>query len=77
MIGGHIDQLFVDPACQRLRVGSQLLRAAIHAHPGRLTLDVVEENLGARAFYEEHGFSACDRWMNEEEGVVDLLYVRE
>ena len=44
---------------------------------GRITLDVFEENRSARAFYEKHGFQARDRWMNEEEGAIDLLYVRE
>ena len=53
-----------------------LLGQAIKCVPGRITLDVFEENLGARAFYEKHGFLARDRWMNKE-GAIDLLYVRE
>ena len=42
-----------------------------------MTLDVFEENASARAFYEKHGFQGRGRWMNEEEGAIDLLYVRE
>jgi ribosomal protein S18 acetylase RimI-like enzyme len=77
LIDRHLDQLFVDPAYQGRGVGSMLLVSALKAAPGRITLDVFEENSSARAFYEKHGFQARDRWMNEEEGAVDLLYVRE
>jgi ribosomal protein S18 acetylase RimI-like enzyme len=73
----HIDQLYVDPAHQRRGIGSLLLEQAIKGVPGRITLDVFEDNLGACAFYEKHGFLAHDRWMNEQEGAIDLLYVRE
>jgi ribosomal protein S18 acetylase RimI-like enzyme len=75
--GQHIDQLYVDPSQQRSGIGSLLLEQAIEKLPGRITLDVFEENTGARAFYEKHGFSERDRWMNTEEGAIDLLYVRE
>ena len=73
----HVDQLYVDPSLQRAGIGSALLRAALDAAPGRITLDVFEENVSARAFYEKHGFQARDRWLNEEEGAIDLLYVRD
>jgi ribosomal protein S18 acetylase RimI-like enzyme len=77
MIGGHVDQLYVDPSHQRSGTGSVLLAEALKAVPGRITLDVFEENASARAFYEKHGFQARDRWMNEAEGAIDLLYIRE
>ncbi len=77
LVDRHVDQLYVDPARQHLGVGSNLLDSVIKNLPGRLTLDVFEENKSARAFYEKHGFEARDRWMNEEEGAIDLLYVRE
>ena len=73
----HVDQLYVDPSRQRMGVGSALLGEAVAAAPGRITLDVFEENISARAFYEKHGFQPRDRWMNEQEGAIDLLYVRE
>jgi ribosomal protein S18 acetylase RimI-like enzyme len=75
--GRHIDQLYVDPSQQRTGVGSALLGQALNSVSGRITLDVFEDNLGARAFYEKHGFLARDRWMNTEEGAIDLLYVRD
>lgn len=77
LTGQHIDQLYVDPGHQRGGIGSALLEQAIEKVPGRITLDVFEDNLGARAFYDKHGFEVSDRWMNTEEGAIDLLYVRE
>jgi ribosomal protein S18 acetylase RimI-like enzyme len=73
----HVDQLYVDPSRQRSGIGSSLLDQALKISPGRVTLHVFEENKSARAFYERHGFQERDRWMNTEEGRIDLLYVRE
>ena len=72
----HIDQLYVDPSFQRRGVGSTLIDRALESSPGQVTLHVFEENAPARAFYEKHGFAGRDRWMNEQEGAIDLLYVR-
>src|ERR1700712_1209442 len=44
MIEKHVDQLYVDPSHQRAGAGSLLLGAALEAVPGRITLDVFEEN---------------------------------
>ncbi|MEP6838369.1 MAG: GNAT family N-acetyltransferase [Bradyrhizobium sp.] len=77
LVDRHVDQLFVGPAHQHLGIGSMLLTSVIKNLPGRITLDVFEENRSARKFYEKHGFEAHDRWMNEEEGAIDLRYVRE
>jgi len=73
----HVDQLFIEPPSQRSGIGSALLIQAIKSAPGRTTLHVFEANQNARAFYEKHGFCERDRWMNTEEGAVELLYVRE
>ena len=73
----HIDQLYVDPSYQRRGVGSSLLDRALGNASGQATLHVFEANGSARAFYEKHGFRQQDRWMNTEEGAIDLLYVRE
>lgn len=75
--GRHIDQLFIDPVVQQAGLGSRLLCLAIDTFPGPLTLDVFEDNTPARAFYAKHGFRMRDRWMNEEEGAIDLRYVRD
>ena len=77
LVDRHVDQLFVGPAHQHLGIGSQLLASVITNLPGPITLDVFEENSSARKFYEKHGFEARDRWMNEEEGAIDLRYVRD
>jgi ribosomal protein S18 acetylase RimI-like enzyme len=77
MIEAHIDQLYVDPSHQRCGIGSLLLDQAIASAPGRTTLHVFEDNQSARAFYEKHGFRERDRWMNTEQGAIDLLYVWE
>jgi len=73
----HVDQLFVDPTHQRSGIGSALLIRALNSARGRITLHVFEANQNARAFYDKHGFLERDRWMNTEEGAVELLYVRE
>jgi ribosomal protein S18 acetylase RimI-like enzyme len=72
----HVDQLYVDPSFQRAGIGSALIDRALESSPGQVTLHVFEENAPARAFYQKHGFDGRDRWLNEEEGAIDLLYVR-
>jgi ribosomal protein S18 acetylase RimI-like enzyme len=76
LTGRHVDQLYIDPSFQRAGIGSALLDRALASSPGQVTLHVFEENAPARAFYQKHGFAGRDRWLNEEEGAIDLLYVR-
>ena|ERR1017187_2596157 len=73
----HVDQLYVDPSHQRCGIGAALLNQALKRTAGPVTLHVFEDNAPARAFYERHAFQGRDRWMNTEEGAIDLLYVRE
>ncbi|MFN4088591.1 MAG: GNAT family N-acetyltransferase, partial [Alphaproteobacteria bacterium] len=49
-IRGHLDQLFVDPACQRGGIGRTLLQAMLDRGIRPVTLTVYAENLPARAF---------------------------
>ncbi len=56
MIGGHVSNLFVDPACQGQGVGSRLMAAAEERVEGDLTLSVFTVNPDARRFYERLGF---------------------
>jgi ribosomal protein S18 acetylase RimI-like enzyme len=72
----HIDQLYIDPLFQRAGIGSALINRALESLPGQVTLHVFEENAPARAFYQKHGFAGRGRWLNAEEGAIDLLYVR-
>ncbi len=62
---------------ERTGIGSALLGEALKRTASPVTLHVFEDNAPARAFYEKHGFEGRDRWMNTEEGAIDLLYVRE
>ncbi|OLS51716.1 acetyltransferase [Rhodovulum sulfidophilum] len=57
---GHMEALFVDPACHGRGIGSALIRFALKAHPG-LTTDVNEANRRALAFYEARGFEKTGR----------------
>ena len=75
--GQHVDQLFIDPDYQRSGVGSALLLRALDSAPGTATLHVFEANQNARAFYAKHGFRERGRWMNTQDGAMELLYVRE
>lgn len=51
-----VEQLFVNPALQGSDAGSALLNVATRLCPEGLSLSTLVENLGARAFYERHGF---------------------
>lgn len=75
MKGTHIDQFFVDPLHQGQGLGSALFTAALDRGLRPLTLDVFEENLPARRFYETRGFRVAARWFNEQDGAVQLGYV--
>jgi GNAT superfamily N-acetyltransferase len=75
--GGELDQLYVDPDWQRGGIGSQLVLLAQSRRPGGLALWTFQSNLGARRFYERHGFVAVD-WTDgstNEERAPDVRYV--
>jgi ribosomal protein S18 acetylase RimI-like enzyme len=73
MTSGHIDQLFVRPQAQRRGIGTCLLDLALARGIRPVTLNVFKENMPARRFYEQHGFVELRRWLNEQEGAVELL----
>ena len=54
----YIDRLYVDPPEQRSGWGSRLIEHAKALYPEGLELHTHQESLGARAFYERHGFVA-------------------
>jgi ribosomal protein S18 acetylase RimI-like enzyme len=58
MKDSYIDRLYVDPELQRDGCGTQLLNFAKTMWPRGLRLHTHQQNTGARAFYEKHGFSA-------------------
>lgn len=63
----YIGALFVAPQAQGSRVGRRLVEDA-QARSASLQLDVYEDNLGARAFYERLGFIRLGRSEHDDEG---------
>ena len=71
-----VDQLYLAPGWYRRGIGSMLLERAKAASAGRLRLYTFQSNLGARAFYQRHGFRPIrfgDGSLNEEKE-PDILY---
>ena len=56
--GGELEQLYVHPDRWRQGIGGRLLTLAKERRPDGLALYTFQENAGARAFYERHGFVA-------------------
>jgi GNAT superfamily N-acetyltransferase len=73
--GAWIDQLYVDPLHTGQGMGSRLIDWAKAGAPGPLNLWTFRTNLGARRFYERHGFRAIAATDGEnEEGAPALHY---
>lgn len=73
---GHMEALFVDPACRGKGIGKSLIQAALAAAPN-LTTDVNEQNLGALAFYEAIGFERTGRSERDGQGrPYPLIHLR-
>jgi GNAT superfamily N-acetyltransferase len=71
----EIDQLYVDPDSTGRGIGGTLLERAQNLYPNRLTLWTFQSNLGARRFYEAHGFVAIASTSGEnEEQSPDIFY---
>jgi len=70
-----IDQLYVDPASTGRGIGGALLEHAMGLRPTGLYLWTFQGNLGARRFYEAHGFVATvTRTCGNEEQAPDVRY---
>lgn len=73
---GWIDQLYVDPDGMGQGIGTTLIRWAKECCPQGLQLWTFESNLGARRFYERHGFAPME-WTDgrhNEEDSPDIRY---
>lgn len=57
---GHMEALFVDPACRGTGIGAALVRHGLALHPQMCT-DVNEQNAQAVGFYEKMGFERTGR----------------
>jgi GNAT superfamily N-acetyltransferase len=70
-----IAQLYVDPAWTGRGLGSRLVDLAKELHPNGLDLWTFQSNVGARHFYEQHGFAALETTDGaNEEGAPDVHY---
>ena len=74
-----IDQLFVLPGWTGQGIGSKLLAHAHRQLPQPIHLYTFQQNLGARRFYERHGYQAITftDGLGNEEKCPDVLYVRD
>jgi GNAT superfamily N-acetyltransferase len=72
---GWVDHLYLAPDRTGQGLGSRLLELAKERRPEGLELWAFQSNLGARRFYERHGFAAVRMTEGDnEEGAPDVLY---
>lgn len=69
-----VSQLYVRKGLHRRGIGSRLLEWAKGQSGGSLWLYTFERNLGARAFYEHHGFKIVTRGHEPNWKLDDLRY---
>jgi GNAT superfamily N-acetyltransferase len=76
LTGDMIDQLYVAPGWTGRGIGSRLMELAKTRRPDSLDLYTFQVNVGARRFYERHGF--VEVWRGDgsqnEEGQPDVKY---
>ena len=72
-----VEQLYVSPGRTGRGLGSSLVRHAQARHPAGLELWTFQVNVGARRFYERHGFRAVELTdgAGNEERQPDVRYV--
>ncbi|WP_435232616.1 GNAT family N-acetyltransferase [Streptomyces althioticus] len=58
--GDTLDHLYLRPDVRRQGIGTLLLDEVRRHSPEGLVLHVFQQNIGARAFYERHGFTVLD-----------------
>jgi putative acetyltransferase len=66
---GHLDQLCVAPSAQGGGLARALLNEAKRRAPGRIQLDVNEDNFRACRFYEREGFEVAGVGRSEMSGL--------
>jgi len=72
---GWIEQLYLEPSRTSEGIGSQLVDHAKARQPDGLDLWAFQSNVGARRFYERHGFVAvAETDGDNEEGEPDVRY---
>jgi GNAT superfamily N-acetyltransferase len=72
---GWVDHLYVDPDHTGRGLGTRLIEHAKDRNPAHLDLWAFQSNVGARRFYERHGFVAVEMTDGDnEEGAPDVHY---
>lgn len=72
---GWVEHLYVEPGRTGVGIGARLLDHAKEVQPGGLELWAFQSNVGARRFYERHGFVAVAFTEGDnEEGAPDVRY---
>jgi GNAT superfamily N-acetyltransferase len=75
--GSWVDQLYVEPTCTGMGLGSRLIELAKSRRPTELQLWTFVTNTGAQRFYRRHGFAMAettDGTRNEEQA-PDIRFV--
>lgn len=74
---GWVDQLYVKPEWNGLGIGSSMIEVGKDRYPNGLQLWTFESNIGARRFYERHGFVEVERTdgRTNEEQAPDIRYL--
>jgi ribosomal protein S18 acetylase RimI-like enzyme len=73
---GWIDQLYLDPSAVGRGIGTRFIELAKESLGSPIRLYTFQENVGARRFYERHGFRsiAFSDGADNEEQCPDVLY---
>ncbi len=71
---GYLNLLFVDPQFHHQGIGTALMNKAKHLSPSGLSLETLQLNREARAFYERHGFHVVSLGRNARNGQPDVRY---
>src|SRR5208282_2185599 len=76
----YLDDLYVKPEYRRRKIGSRLLNRvfglAMKQHCKRLRWQVLDWNKDAISFYEKHGATISNEWLNcdfDEDGIGEFL----
>jgi len=75
--GSWVDQLYVEPTCTGMGLGSRLIELAKSRRPTGLQLWTFVTNTGAQRFYRRHGFvmaETTDGSRNEEQA-PDIRFI--
>ena len=75
--GGWVDQLYVEPNCTGMGLGSRLIELAKSRRPAGLQLWTFVTNTRAQRFYRRHGFVVAETTdgSRNEEKAPDIRFI--